>query len=665
MFKREKISGRQFVCGACTIDSLFSCFGNLKIEKMPKTSQRKKQRKSQDFVKTKLKVGKRVGTPHSSTDTSFKARSIHVPSQNIRVDLDTDADDRALIMERLSQFSALMHQLNHPSASSRLGAIGALRDLLLHYPQIAHSQISRIFSGPLKLMLDMESGIRKALLAFFGDICPLFDSLEISPHFSSVIVYTCSAMTHINERVRVDSLKFLQIWIEQFPDLVVNAAALKLIPNLISALHGDKSSAGSASKASVVTVGPESAFVLSSVRLMILQNLYRCMQMSLDVGVLETGGGVSSFSDVVPLVIASGELPAFVSLQYRQLSAPIAGLSFSAPRLNDQRVGKVGEAIGQLLDSQHLFFELWTECLPGVFAVNSVVLGPASSALKVILELLSSVLGYCADGEGRFDVSAVAKSVQRWCSPHFPFGSSYTAAGLKNSRSYVVDLNLLYCSVVASFACCGAVCEDDNILSDVVEFISSCIQSPSSDSGRAGQLLTSAHANLIMSTIRHLDRLPQAHKESQPLFEKVMDFSCSKLLPADCRAPTFDFVNSYVFPRLLEGCIIDDWSFAKQDRVKKWILSLPRLLWEACDSGNLTRASELTKTLLIYLRNSTDSFRQENFSRFQKMMMPMFRVRTKNGGECTGPFAKTGIEIQTKILAICSVLDMTDSIQSL
>ncbi|KAF8932113.1 hypothetical protein BGZ58_007226 [Dissophora ornata] len=98
-------------------------------------------------------------------------------------------------------------------------------------------------------MIDDSSIVRKALQTFLAEFVPMLDPRDIHPFLPLLIVYTCSAMTHILEDIREDALKFMDLWVAAGGQIVVNGFWDKIMPNYISLLTSD-SNATNASKLS-------------------------------------------------------------------------------------------------------------------------------------------------------------------------------------------------------------------------------------------------------------------------------------------------------------------------------------------------------------------------------------------------------------------------------
>lgn len=90
--------------------------------------------------------------------------------------------------------------------------------------------------------------MRKATLSFLKETFPEIDRVELQPFMPLLVIYTCSAMTHIFEDVRLDAVKLMDLWIQIAPDVIVTKFWSRVIGNYMSLLAVDSnkiSAAGS------------------------------------------------------------------------------------------------------------------------------------------------------------------------------------------------------------------------------------------------------------------------------------------------------------------------------------------------------------------------------------------------------------------------------------
>ncbi|KAJ3511187.1 hypothetical protein NLJ89_g4242 [Agrocybe chaxingu] len=139
---------------------------------MPKSAKKRKE-KVADFSKAKLKLGKGKTLVNNAIDTSFKARSIVLPSQSIAVEKDSSEP----ITKRQLTFSDLLSHLKHYNAGTRKGTN------LLH---------------------------------------DCFMQEDLIPHSPLLLLYTTSAQTHIFPEIRIDAIRFLDILLDCIPEMLTS-----------------------------------------------------------------------------------------------------------------------------------------------------------------------------------------------------------------------------------------------------------------------------------------------------------------------------------------------------------------------------------------------------------------------------------------------------------
>ncbi|EPQ60740.1 hypothetical protein GLOTRDRAFT_31411 [Gloeophyllum trabeum ATCC 11539] len=185
---------------------------------MPKASKKRKE-KAADFKarKAKLKLGKGKAQSNNVVDTSFKARSITLPSQSIAA----QKDEAAPRTSRKLTFEDLTSQLKHYNASTRKDALHGLRELLEGYPYLIESRLSSLLATCSRLIGDEDASVRKALLGFFDWLLPKVSPDVLGPHASHLLLFTTSAQTHIFPEIRIDAVRFLDLFLDIIPEHIV------------------------------------------------------------------------------------------------------------------------------------------------------------------------------------------------------------------------------------------------------------------------------------------------------------------------------------------------------------------------------------------------------------------------------------------------------------
>ncbi|CAG8451772.1 10250_t:CDS:10, partial [Acaulospora morrowiae] len=251
---------------------------------MPKKSQHKRKLQQEDFKKPKLKVGKKKPKAANFTDTSFKSRSIILPSQSISEDKSNEITN-----SRNLTLNDLVVQLKHYSPGTRKDAIQGLKDFFYRYPNTLSESLSTIVNSLARLLIDNDRNVRKTLLSFFAEFFPNVPKSDIRPFLPLLIVYTCSAMTHIYEDIRIDAIKFVEIWLSVAPDIVVDGFWRKIIQNYISLLSSESNFSNTSVKGSVsgitgLSVNAHTRFLSNEIKFEILSSFHKILKFGLTKG---------------------------------------------------------------------------------------------------------------------------------------------------------------------------------------------------------------------------------------------------------------------------------------------------------------------------------------------------------------------------------------------
>ncbi|KAG1783868.1 hypothetical protein EV702DRAFT_1055985 [Suillus placidus] len=184
---------------------------------MPKSSKKKKE-KAVDFSKAKLKLGKGKQLPSNVVDTSFKARSIALPTQSIAIEKDATLPTT----RRKQSFDDLVLLMKHYNANTRKDTIMSFRELFELHPDIVESSMTILLGACVRLIGDEDAGVRKTLLSFLSWLLPLVSKENLIPHVPLLILFTTSAQTHIFPEIRIDAVRFLDLFLELVPESVVD-----------------------------------------------------------------------------------------------------------------------------------------------------------------------------------------------------------------------------------------------------------------------------------------------------------------------------------------------------------------------------------------------------------------------------------------------------------
>lgn len=178
---------------------------------------KKKKEKAADFSKKKLKLGKGKQLASNAVDTSFKARSIALPSQSI---LESKSEDTPLTRRRLS-LDDLITQLKHYNSGTRKDALLGMRELLSSNLHLIELHLVLIVTACTRAIADEDAGVRKGLLAFFAWLLPIIPPDNLAAHSSVLLLFASSAQTHIFPEIRIDATRLITLLLDYIPDAVV------------------------------------------------------------------------------------------------------------------------------------------------------------------------------------------------------------------------------------------------------------------------------------------------------------------------------------------------------------------------------------------------------------------------------------------------------------
>ncbi|XP_054847560.1 testis-expressed protein 10 isoform X2 [Eublepharis macularius] len=181
----------------------------------------KKRKHQEDFHKVKLKVGRKKPRLENATDTNFKTKAIHIPEQ-LREDPILPTNNRKL------NIKDLLSQMNHYSAGVKQSALLGLKDLLSQYPFVIDAHLSNILSELAAVFTDRDATVRAAAIRLLQFLAPKIRAEHLSPFFPLVSAHLSSAMTHISEGIQEDSLKVLDILLEEHPTLLMDRSSVLL-----------------------------------------------------------------------------------------------------------------------------------------------------------------------------------------------------------------------------------------------------------------------------------------------------------------------------------------------------------------------------------------------------------------------------------------------------
>ncbi|KAI9595094.1 hypothetical protein BDF19DRAFT_442172 [Syncephalis fuscata] len=460
---------------------------------MPKNT-RKKKLKAEDFKKQKLKVGKKKLVADNATSTSFKSQAIVLPGQSLTVDKSHQATN-----SRNQSLGSLTAQLKHYSASTRRDALNGLCELFRMHPGLLATSLSSIVNIMASLLVDEDNQVRKALYSLLEEFLPTLDKTNLAPFLPVLVVYTRSAMTHLNETIQAGSLLFLDLWIKLAPEFVVVQQPL-LIPNYIGLLSGNQNhgnistssisaynTAGSARNS--VFINPKSTVGSQKLRIDVLGSLCRFLEASTKITASKLAYDPywffnnylyqplsRSYVASVPSPCLSWSSPASHTLS-ALLNAPetllyahneVAGTAAKqfnpfTPSTNMNDTDRSDNAMNvtellNLLDAlRPALLAIWLESAPSVFTAHGDILSNDSlGTVYLILRILRTLWRAAFGRQISIQITASwidsnMKSLLQHFTLYFPYGQDMHKIIDKKTESTLQDMNAAFCELTSLY----------------------------------------------------------------------------------------------------------------------------------------------------------------------------------------------------------------------
>ncbi|KAG1826020.1 uncharacterized protein BJ212DRAFT_1317584 [Suillus subaureus] len=168
------------------------------------------------ILRSKLVVS--IGFGCSCRPGCIMVEGIALPTQSIAVEKDATLPTT----RRKQSFDDLVSLMKHHNANTRKDAILSFRELFELHPDIVESSMTILLGACVRLIGDEDAGVRKALLSFLCWLLPLVSKEDLIPHVPLLILFTTSAQTHIFPEIRIDAMRFLDLFLELVPESVVD-----------------------------------------------------------------------------------------------------------------------------------------------------------------------------------------------------------------------------------------------------------------------------------------------------------------------------------------------------------------------------------------------------------------------------------------------------------
>ncbi|KAI9310839.1 Rix1 complex component, partial [Dichotomocladium elegans] len=99
-------------------------------------------------------------------------------------------------------------------------ALAGLEELYYIHPSVLTASLGQVVNGIMRLFIDDDRDVRKTLLHFCEEVVPSLNKADLQPFMPLLVMYTCSAMSHIYEDIRNDAVKLMDLWVDTAPEII-------------------------------------------------------------------------------------------------------------------------------------------------------------------------------------------------------------------------------------------------------------------------------------------------------------------------------------------------------------------------------------------------------------------------------------------------------------
>lgn len=162
------------------------------------------KKKPSDFKRPKRKLGHK-SKRENATNTKIISKKIHMQEQSVV------AEKGQFVTSKKQNLNDLVVKSRHYTGLVRKEAMAGLVEMMNLHPKIVSNSVRIVLMALLERMVDKEKMVRVATLAawkvFIKNHC-------ITPFMQLVVMTFCSAMTHVEGRLRHGVLPFMQALVE-------------------------------------------------------------------------------------------------------------------------------------------------------------------------------------------------------------------------------------------------------------------------------------------------------------------------------------------------------------------------------------------------------------------------------------------------------------------
>ncbi|XP_006454401.1 hypothetical protein AGABI2DRAFT_214405 [Agaricus bisporus var. bisporus H97] len=663
---------------------------------MPKSAKKRKD-KAADFAKAKLKLGKEKRAPSNVIDTSFKARSIALPTQSIAA----VKDETAPTTKRKLTINDLLTHLKHYNPSVKRDALAGLNELLEAHWSLINKNLSLLINQLARLINDEDASVRKQLLAFFTWLLPRIPQEDLIPHASALVLFTASAQTHIFPEIRIDAVRFLGLFLDFIPvplvqgwDSTDSTNGKRILEGYLGNLSaGIKYGDGDASSSTVAT---SSGVILSPTsKLAVLQSFLSFLRTGLSIGKRErirqdshnalhawymsqfftTQNAFRAFEEALRPRLeqpsradlsTSGDYSQTYSLYDYETLWTMQELENTLQSSGGFKRENSGDStlsfLLRLSRTLHpVLVSTFLDCASAVFTPDGKESDTETMMVLAVSRLVSLLYGTILSENEDVPSSTLSEleNFLGYMTPYFPFSPS-NSRDIKIIESFQ-DLNIIYCeltsllvlhsnSISLNRATNGSSTQAQQSKSSeamklrvrlVSEYITKLLRG---QSGHVSQSLSGASYLALLPSIWSIVNNSNAELSlsASDVLQATLEHAKKSPSKSSAKRLAIEFVARLVLldtESQFRGSFRAGGSDRMGQRFDNWLIHLPQVLWEI--GGSDPMATEVIFRFLLRLLQRQPSFIvAETISALSARLVPYFAVTHSVRGQRSGPYSQ-------------------------
>ncbi|KAJ1967604.1 rRNA processing protein, partial [Dispira parvispora] len=573
----------------------------------------------------------------------------------------------------------------------RKEAVQGLEEIVRQHPEHLVQNLGAVVHALVRLFVDDEPVLRKLVRQFCQTHLAQVPLTGLAPFHSLIMAFTCSAMTHIEEDIRLDGLRLLDNWVDIFPTIMARYKAT-VLPIYFDMLRTDtRSQGGESSNSARATTTPRRARLGSQMWSQAVRHVVTTENAAIPT-LLRQPGSLLPSQTGSPFVYLDLFGENMLSDKSTANSSTVSNPTNPTP---DQQPTTGRQVLAELFP---FLQAAWVEACPAVFIDGARVRNdqPELAILDLVIQILRVLWRedfHLAPGSPLNEDDEFVQ-LMKHIMIYFPFGHNVVRLQDKHTQSIFQDMNSAVCEMVAQLLATSG--RTGNLLGtdpttnntavvqtkksarskaksmdrdlarwslDIFNFILLALGSSEQADGspKEGYYLTQV-SSTVQSQVRFdppglVAALPAVWRLQTGLsselggalyralfhyFQTESTRSPAKLIMLEYLARLFEIQTSSSSPIIPQ---LRNETGEVTSLLESWLIALPRLLWEL--KSDFPRASTVTlKVLALALKRTGSYINASTWTRIQLTLVPFFYVQIPNKGAMFGPFINLPAELQ-------------------